>query len=144
MIYCRTLIFYEFGWFYIYETLSNQSDCLNLSDKDSDWLIVSSILEGGGGGGERGIGDHFSCPTASCMRYNRKEQTHSFSICKYYSLLLFSICKSHDVFYHPSYLLRSACALISTFALPPCYKHSNVLFMSIVGIQTVLHKGVSR
>ena len=51
--------------------------------------------------------------------------------------------RSHDVFYHPSYLLRSACALISTFALPPCYKHSNLLFMSIVGMQTVLRKGVS-
>ena len=53
-MYCRTFIFYEFGWFYISETLSNQSDCLNLSDKDSDWLIVASVLEGGGGGGVRG------------------------------------------------------------------------------------------
>ena len=136
MIYCRTLIFYEFGWFYIYETLSNQSDCLNLSDKDSDWLIVASILEGEGrGGGVRGgweITSRALLLPACVTTEKSKLKASPF------------VNRSHDVFYHPSYLLRSACALISTFALPPCYKHSNLLFMSIVGMQTVLRKGVSR
>ena len=82
LIYCRTLIVYEFWWFDIYDSLSNQSDYLNHSDKDSDWLIVASILKGPRGLGERGIGDHVSCFSASCMRYNRKEQTEGFSNCK--------------------------------------------------------------